>query len=196
MKNSSVSNFLHVPVLFIMLFFSSSLLSANNNSDSAPLESLGGDFVLHSARGDVALKDYRGKVVLLYFGYINCPDACPTTLSQWTKAFKKLTPTELEKVQGIMVSVDPERDTLAELDAFTDFFHDNIVGVSGSLEELTQVTALYGAEFKIQPHQPGKNYGVDHSFHVFVINPAGKLVERIDFTLPIDELVKLIRSIL
>jgi len=179
-------------ILSIIIF--SNVLAAKDQEKPIDLSAIGGDFTLHSARGDVSLEDYRGKVVLLYFGYINCPDACPTTLSQWRKAFNKLNDSEKNRAQGIMVSVDPERDTLQELDAFTGFFHENIVGVTGSIKELKSVTKQYGADFQAKPHKPGKNYGVDHSFFVFVINAKGKVVDRVDFTLKADKLVEIIRQ--
>ena len=183
-------------LLSIVFSLAGNVIASDTKVQEKPISEIGGEFSLHSFSGDVSLSDYQGKVVLLYFGYINCPDACPTTLSQWSKAFKFLSEKEASQVQGIMVSVDPERDTLAELDAFTDFFHDNIVGVSGSLEELKKVTQLYGTDFTIQPHQPGKNYGVDHSFHVFIINPQGEVKHRVDFTLPPKELAVLIQQTL
>ena len=157
---------------------------------------IGGDFTLHSLKGDVSLKALRGKVVLVYFGYINCPDACPTTLTQWRKAFKLLSKPEQKNVQGIFVSVDPERDSLRELSAFTDFFSPRIIGVTGTPAELQKVTALYGTKFQILPHKPGKNYGVEHSYKVFVINVYGKVTAVTDFTLPSPQLAALIRKAL
>lgn len=178
--------------LIFLLLHSSVLFAESKNLPN--LDKFGGDFTLHSVKGDVTLSDFRDKVVLLYFGYINCPDACPTTLSHWAKAFRKLTPDERSKVQGIMVSIDPERDTLAELDAFTDFFHENIIGISGSHKQLKQVAAQFDASYTIPDHLPGKNYGVDHSFYEYLIDPMGKMKERFDFTLPVDELVTLLRK--
>ena len=72
----------------------------------------GGDFVLQSPTGAVSLADYRGKIVILYFGYTFCPDVCPTSLAVIAQALSALTPVELEKVRGFMISVDPERDTM------------------------------------------------------------------------------------
>lgn len=160
------------------------------------LKGIGGDFTLHSSKGDIALSDFRKKVVLLYFGFINCPDACPVTLSNWTKAFKKLDEVELNFVRGLMVSVDPERDTVKELEYFTDFFHENIIGVTGSIEELKAVTKLYKTDFEAAPHEQGKNYGVQHSIYVYIIDPYGKVRGLLDFNASPDKLVKNIRKAL
>jgi len=157
-------------------------------------KNLGGDFILHSSKGDISLSDYRKKVVLLYFGFINCPDACPVTLSNWTKAFNKLNETEQSRIQGIMVSVDPERDTVKELEFFTEFFHKNIIGVTGSIEELKKVNKLYGTDFEALAHEPGKNYGVEHSVLVYIIDPFGKLRDVSDFNASPDTLVKKIKD--
>lgn len=169
-------------------------LSITMSAWADPISGIGGDFVLQSADGDVALKDMRGKVVLVYFGYTNCPDVCPTTLQQWTRAIKRLTPEEQQRVQGLMVSVDPERDSVKRLKVFVGFFHKNIIGVTSSLENLRKVTALFGTSFEIQPHKPGERYGVDHSSRVFVIDPDGIPRNWVNLTMEVDDLVTLIRE--
>ena len=185
-KRLKITDLVILSGLFLVLSFV--------NVRAEPIEAIGGDFVLQSADGDVALKDLRGKVVLLYFGYTNCPDACPTTLQQWTRAFKKLQPQELSRVQGLMVSVDPERDSVKTLKAYVGFFHKNIMGVTGTPENLHRVNALFGTKFEIEKHEIGKGYGVGHSARVFVIDPDGKARNRVDFTFGADELVELIRQ--
>ena len=81
----------------------------------------GGDFTLQSADGPVSLKDFRGKVVLVYFGYTYCPDICPTSLAATAEGLKQLTPEELARVAMIFVSVDPKRDTPARLKEYVNF---------------------------------------------------------------------------
>jgi protein SCO1/2 len=88
----------------------------------------GGDFTLQSADGPVALKDFRGKVVLLYFGYTYCPDICPTSLAATADGLKELKPDELARVAVILISVDPKRDTPARLKEYARFFHPVFVG--------------------------------------------------------------------
>ena len=160
------------------------------------LKGMGGDFTLHSSKGDVSLSDFRKKVVLLYFGFINCPDACPVTLSNWTKALNKLDDVERNFVRGLMVSIDPERDTVKELEYFTEFFHENIVGVTGTIEELKAVTKRYKTDFEAAPHEPGKNYAVQHSVYIYIIDPYGKVRGLLDFNASPDKLVKNIRKAL
>ena len=185
---------MHLKITHIFSLISLFFVLGFSNVNAKPIEAIGGDFVLQSADGDIALKDLRGKVVLLYFGYTNCPDACPTTLQQWTKAFKKLQPDELNRVQGLMVSVDPERDSVKTLKAYVGFFHKNIIGVTGTPDNLHEITETFGTSYKIDEHLPGKGYAVDHSFYVFIIDPDGKARNRVDFTVGADELVELIRQ--
>lgn len=174
------------------------ILAENRIAPPPPeqLKGFGGDFTLHSSKGDVSLSDYRKKAVLLYFGFINCPDACPVTLSNWTKAFNKLNITEQNQVQGIMVSIDPERDTVKELELFTEFFHKNIIGITGTIEELKRITKLYNTNFEAAPHEPGENYGVEHSVQVYIIDPFGILRGVLNFNASPEKLLKNIRKTL
>jgi protein SCO1/2 len=139
------------------------------------LQNLGGDFELQSADGKLALHDLRGKVVLLYFGYMNCPDVCPLTLSNWADAFNQLEDAEAEKVRGLLVSVDPDRDSPEALKEYTQYFHSNILGVTGNHATLSEVTWLYRADYSLEHKDERKDYRVDHTSFVYVIDPLGKL---------------------
>mgnify|MGYP000967679565 FL=1 len=110
----------------------------------------GGDFTLQSADGPVSLGDFRGKVVLLYFGYTYCPDVCPTSLAATAEALKALNPDELARVAVILVSVDPKRDTPARLKEYAEFFHPAMVGVTGTPEEIAAVAKRYGVFYAEQ----------------------------------------------
>lgn len=155
-------------------------------SAPADYQNLGGDFVLQGKDGAVALKDYRGKVVVLYFGYTFCPDICPTALGNIAQVFKSLPPEALARVQGIFVSVDPERDTPEHLAQYTAFFHPQIVGLTGSHAVLQKIAQQYGSYFKIQPPKiaGGKDYSVDHTGLIYVINPEGKIIQPISHNEP------------
>lgn len=155
----------------------------------------GGDFTLQSAAGPVSLKDYRGKLVLVYFGYTYCPDICPTSLAATAEGLKLLTPDELGKVAMIFVSVDPKRDTPARLKEYAEFFHPAIVGVTGTAEAIAEVARRYGvfyAEQKVAT--AGGGYVVDHSSDTFVVAPDGQLVGKIAHATPPDQVVVAIRK--
>ena len=158
------------------------------------LEEMGGDFTLQSADGPVALHDFRGDVVLLYFGYTHCPDACPTTLTQWRAAFKSLPPHAQEHVRGIFVSVDPERDTPELLKTYARHFHPNILGVTGTPGELQKISAEYRARYEKADIVSDTEYSVNHSGYVYVIDPTGKVHDLLTFQSSADEIAASIRT--
>lgn len=157
----------------------------------------GGDFSLESASGPVALSDYRGKLVLVYFGYTYCPDICPTSLAATAGGLNLLTPDELAKVAMIFVSVDPKRDTPARLKEYAEFFHPAIIGATGTPENIAEIAKRYGvfyAEQKVET--AGGGYVVDHSSDTFVIAPDGALVAKIAHETPPDQVAVAIRKYL
>ena len=136
----------------------------------------GGDFTLHSSKGPFSLKDYRGKVVLLYFGYTKCPDVCPTSLSFMTQALNGLDDEELKKTLGVFVSVDPKRDNFELLDEYVAYFHPNLVGITGSEKEIAHAAALYGAQYyEVELEGSAFGYSVNHSAVIYLIGPDGEL---------------------
>ncbi|MEN6585824.1 MAG: SCO family protein [Sulfuricella sp.] len=155
---------------------------------------MGGDFTLHSADGPVALKDLRGKVVLVYFGYTFCPDICPTSLAYTSQALDMLSKDELARTQVLFVSVDPERDTLAKLKTYAAFFHPNVLGITGSPQEVAAVAKLYGASYSKQNTGSAGGYVVDHSAATYVVDPTGKMVATLQHGTPPAEVAKAIRA--
>jgi protein SCO1 len=154
----------------------------------------GGDFTLQSATGPVSLKDYRGKVALVYFGYTYCPDICPTSLAATAQALGQLAPAELARVQTIFISVDPERDTPARLKDYGAFFHPSIVGVTGTPAEIAEVAKRYGASYAKQQVAGASNYVVDHSALTYVVAPDGRLAGTLPHAAPPDQVVAAIRK--
>lgn len=155
----------------------------------------GGDFTLQSAGGPVALQDYRGKLVLVYFGYTYCPDICPTSLAATSEGLKQLSPDEQAKVAMIFISVDPKRDTPARLKEYVEFFHPAIVGVTGVAENIAEIAKRYGvfyAEQKVET--AGGGYVVDHSADTFIVAPDGKLVGKMAHATPPDQVIVAIRK--
>jgi protein SCO1/2 len=157
----------------------------------------GGDFTLQSAAGPVSLNDYRGKLVLVYFGYTFCPDICPTSLAATAEGLKQLTPEELAKVGMIFVSVDPKRDTPERLKEYAEFFHPAIVGVTGTAEQIAGIAKRYGVFYDEQKvDTAGGGYVVDHSSDTFIVAADGQLVGKIAHATPPDQVVVAIRKYL
>lgn len=143
---------------------------------------LGGDFTLTSDAGPVSLSDFRGKAVLLYFGYTFCPDVCPTTLATLHAAMQEL-PAELrDRVQVIMISVDPERDTPKRTAEYARYFDPSFLGVTGSPQQIAAVLKQYRAiAVKVPNEKDPEHYAVDHSAQTYLIGPDGGVVGLIPY---------------
>ena len=133
------------------------------------------DFSLLDQSGDLVNADtFRGQWDLVFFGFTNCPDVCPTTLQVLASARSKLIENGEETLPRIvLVSVDPDRDTPELLGQYVDYFGEGNLGVTGELEGVKTLTAALGIYFEKAPAENG-NYGVDHSAAVLVINPDGE----------------------
>jgi protein SCO1 len=118
------------------------------------------------------LQDFRGKAVVLFFGFTHCPDVCPTTLAEMSQALKKLG-ADAQRVQVILVTVDPERDTKDALAKYVTAFDPGFLGMYGDLEQTRRVAK----DFKIyfEKRKTGDTYSVDHSAQTYVIDPQGRL---------------------
>lgn len=130
------------------------------------------ELALSSTGGDpVRLEDFRGDVVLVFFGFSNCPDVCPATLLHWSRALEEL---EARGVgfRGIFVSVDPDRDTPEALDRWMENFHPSIIAATGSPEELERAAADWGVY--VQSHADGSGGSHDaHESHEPEAGPLG-----------------------
>ena len=130
------------------------------------------DFQLATTAGKpMRLSDFRGKYVLLYFGYTYCPDACPLTLTDLADMMKLLGPAA-DDVQVILVSLDPERDTVDHLASYLPHFHPNFLGMTGTVEEVLPVATQFGIFYAKRGDAIG--YTIDHTSTVVVIDPEGR----------------------
>lgn len=162
--SDSTKLFLSVVALFIIIIYSYQKTSSDRNFKANEVN-------FNTINGIQSLKNYSGKIVLLYFGFLSCPDACPTTLSTYSKAIKELKPEELNKLQLIFIDVDPKRDSLQKLNEYTNFFHPSIVSFSASEEILRPFARYFGADFKYIELKSGLGYTVDHTTDIIAINP-------------------------
>ncbi|MCW8995561.1 MAG: SCO family protein, partial [Psychromonas sp.] len=142
------------------------------------LKDLGGRFQLNSINGSVDLAQYKGKVVVLYFGFLSCSEVCPVSMGVMSAAFKKLPADIYAQVQGFFISVDPKRDDLESLNEFAQYFDPHIIGLTGSDEEINTLTRQYGVYFDIVEMESSElSYTVDHSSRFYIISPSGQLVD-------------------
>lgn len=170
-------------------------------SEQAPAEfeeaPPGGDFILQSADGPVSLNGLQGKAVLIYFGYSKCPDLCPMSLAIMGQALNALAEPELTRVQGLFISLDPNRDTPANLKDFAAYFHPNLLGLTGSEEVVKQVAANYGVKhYQVERAGSALGYSVNHSSTVFLVDPAGELRFIFPHATPAGVLLEAVRYVL
>ena len=156
----------------------------------------GGDFVLQSATGPVDTRALRGSVLLIYFGYVNCPDICPASMAAGAAALNLLKPEERARTRMIMVSVDPARDTPALLKEYAAFFHPEMIGATGGDAEVAAVAASFGVGYRKQPPNADGGYAVDHTSHTYVIDAAGKLAEILPLGVPPEKVAATVRGLL
>ena len=133
------------------------------------------DFQLTDQNGQArSLKDFRGKLVVLFFGFTQCPDVCPTTLTELAQAKKLLGP-DGAKLQGIFVTVDPKRDTPEVLKAYMANFDPGFLALRGTPEQLAATAKDFKVYFKkVDGKTPG-SYSMDHSAASYVYDTQGKL---------------------
>lgn len=122
----------------------------------------------------VSLVDFRGKVVMIYFGYTFCPDVCPATMVELRDAMDILG-NRREDVQVLMITVDPERDTTEVLEEYLAHFDESFIGLTGTPDELIAVTAPMGIFFERHEGSAASGYLVDHTATVAVLDKEGKL---------------------
>jgi len=134
-------------------------------------EPVGGPFDLidHTGRRRTDA-DFRGKLVVIYFGYTHCPDVCPTTLSDIAQALDQLGPVA-SQIQPLFVTVDPERDDPATMRDYTQAFGTRILGLTGSPAQIAAIAKAYHVYYA--KHPEGAGYSMDHSAIVYVMRPDG-----------------------
>lgn len=133
------------------------------------------DFRLPDARGqERSLQEFRGKVVVVFFGFTQCPDVCPTALNDLAEVKRQLG-TSGDKVQGVFITVDPQRDTPEVLQAYMASFDPSFVALRGTPEQLAQVVQEFKVYFKKVEGQQAGAYTMDHTAASFVYDTQGRL---------------------
>lgn len=142
---------------------------------------IGGPFSLIDQNGiRRSSAEFRGRYMLIYFGYSDCPDVCPTTLSLMADALDKLG-AKADHVVPVFITIDPERDTPAKLKPYMAAFGPRFVGLTADLATIKKVAGLYRVYLKKEP-LPGGNYAMDHSSVIYLMGPDGKFVGYWDDT--------------
>lgn len=188
-----MKSFLPISIIVVLVLVIGWILSSSDKRNT-PQQTRGGDFTLQSANGPVSLHDFQDKVVLVYFGYTWCPDICPTNLALMAAAFTDMEPELLKQVQGIFISVDPDRDTPERLHEYTSFFHEKIIGVTGTAEQISELAGRYGVGYRLVNQNSATNYVVDHTSETYVIDGRGAWVESLPHAAPPEAIIKSVKA--
>ncbi|MGB3710298.1 MAG: SCO family protein [Erythrobacter sp.] len=147
---------------------------------------IGGDFELVNSSGEtVRWDDFEGRYRIVYFGYAYCPDVCPTDMQrtiQGLNQFAEQAPARAEQVQPIFVSVDPERDTPEVLREFTGAFSEDLIGLTGTPEQVKAAADTFGVAYQKGAETSSGGYLVGHTNIVYLFGPEGEPIA----TLPVD----------
>jgi protein SCO1 len=154
------------------------------------------DFALTSQTGaPVRLSDLRGRAVLLFFGFTNCPDVCPLTLGEF-KAAKRLLGAEAERTAFVFVSVDGERDNAERLRAYVGAFDPAFIGLQGDAATLDRIAPEFDLVYRKQDSGGSGGYAMAHTATSFLIDPAGRLRVVFPYGTPAEALATDIRAFL
>ena len=133
------------------------------------------DFPLPDTDGHVrSIKDFSGKAVVVFFGYTQCPDVCPTTMSEIAQAKKLLGP-DGQRVEGVFITIDPERDQPQMLKAYVANFGADMVALRGSMQQTQQVAKDFKVFYRKAAGSTPADYSMEHSAASYVFDPSGKL---------------------
>ena len=165
-----------------------------STTETTAAVSIGGPFDLVNGAGEtVTDKDFRGKWMLVYFGYTFCPDVCPTSLGTVAAALGGLEPAVVEKITPVFITVDPARDTPEAVGEYVKHFHPDMVGLTGSAEQVEAAVQAYRAYYKKQPQEDGP-YLMDHSSVTYLMNPEGEFVRHFSHGIAPDAMAEGIRE--
>jgi protein SCO1 len=185
-------------VLLSAIVFTFALIASDVLARAATSNvTIGGPFTLVAPDGKaVTDQSYRGKWLLVYFGYTFCPNSCPTTLLEIATALKQLGPAAVN-VQPLFITVDPQRDTTEVMRQYTQSFDPRIIGLTGTPEEIATVAREYGAYYVSHRTGPGdKDYVMDHSTYLYVMSPEGKYIRAFDSGSSADQIADALRQLL
>lgn len=187
-------NRINKPSAFRSVALALALVLAGCSGASAPAEepplagaAIGGDFALTNSKGEtVRWDDFAGKYRIVYFGYAFCPDVCPTDMQRVAQGLKELAakdPAKAERIAAMFITVDPERDTQAVVGEFAAAFSPDIVGLTGTPDQIAAAAKAFKVFYQKGEAQPGGGYLVDHSNVTYLFGPSGEPIA----TLPTDK---------
>jgi protein SCO1/2 len=187
---------------FIGALAGAALLLVTTPRGGQPVESsgaalVGGPFELVGTDGKaVTERDFRGRYMLVFFGFTHCPDICPAELQVIAQALEKLGD-KGKKVVPVFITLDPERDTPQAMAEYVKSFGRNFVGLTGSPEAIADAAKAYRVAYaKVENKESASDYSVDHSALVYLMDPEGKYVTHFSYGTSADEMAEKLGKIL
>ena len=193
-------------ILIVACFLFGALLGAYalllNSSPGGRVQSsgkalVGGPFALVDPTGKTMTdQDFRGRYMLIFFGFTHCPDICPAELQVMAAAMDQLGP-KAAKVVPIFITLDPERDTPEAVGAYVKNFSPNIVGLTGSMDAVAAAAKAYRVSFsKFQDQNSGENYTIDHSALAYLMGTDGEYITHIPYGTSVAQMVDILNRYL
>ena len=189
-------------VAFVVTMLAGLLLAACeskpgfNSLDITGIEGYGTDFRLLDHTGKPrTLADFRGKAVVMFFGFTHCPDVCPTTLSDMRQVMQKLGP-DAARLQVLFVTVDPMRDTPELLAKYVPTFHPDFLGLYGDAAAIAKVTKDFKIVNQVQEGRTPESYTIAHTAASLVFDPQGRLRLFIAYGAEVDKITSDIKQLI
>jgi cytochrome oxidase Cu insertion factor (SCO1/SenC/PrrC family) len=157
---------------------------------------VGGPFSLTDSSGKhVTDKDFRGRDMLVFFGFTSCPDICPASLQLMSTVLDKLGP-KADRITPIFITIDPERDTAPKLDQYVKHFSSRIVGLTGTPEEIAAAAKAYRVYYNKVPNKVPGDYTMDHTGIIYLMDANGDYVTHFTPATPVDDMTAKLAKLL
>ncbi len=151
-------------------------------------------FSFQSTAKEKSFDDLKGYYKLVYFGFLSCPEICPTTLKMMSQVKKSLDPKQGDQLKIVFITLDPERDSLEAMKIYTDFFHSEIISFKTDLDSLNKITPYFKVFFKKVPLKGSSlGYTIDHSTDFYLLDKENKVIHNIDHDSTKDFMLSLLK---
>ncbi|MFI5014036.1 MAG: SCO family protein [Hyphomicrobiales bacterium] len=184
-----------IPLLALIAVGVFELMHRGDGASALQASGIGGPFKLaSSAGGDLSNDDLKGKPFIVFFGFTRCPEVCPTTLSDISSWLDALGP-DGKEIKALFVSIDPERDSVASMKDYLSSFNDQIIGLTGTPDQIAQVAGEYRVYYAKHPLKDG-DYTMDHSAVIYLMDRQGKLAGTLTYGDKKDDAVAKLKRLL
>ena len=159
---------------------------------------IGGHFALIDQTGKpITDRDFRGRYLLVFFGFTHCPDICPTELQVMAAALEALSPQERKEIVPVFITLDPERDTPEVMATYVKNFGQDFVGLTGSVKSISAVAKAYRIAYsKFQQDKTSGDYTIDHSSLVYLMDKNGDYITHFAYGIPAAKITEMLRRYL